>query len=346
MKDVIDLRSDTVTRPSPAMRRAMAEAEVGDDVFGEDPTVNRLEEEAARLCGKEAALFVPSGCMANLIAQMVWVRRGDEVIVGQDAHVLLHEVGSGAAVAGVQYQIVPGSGLLDPAQVEERIKKPTFHTPGTGLVWLENTHNMAGGVPYEPEVLREIGERARARSVPVHLDGARIFNAAAATGVDVRRLAEPADSLSFCLSKGLGAPVGSVLCGSASFRAQAHRLRKMLGGGMRQAGILAAAGLYALEHNVARLVEDHATARRLADAIAGHPAVEIRPEEVRTNIVIARLRGLDADTFVARCRERGVLLLPRDRNRFRLVTHLDVTPSQIESSIPRLLQSLGSGLES
>lgn len=328
---IIDLRSDTVTRPTTAMRAAMASAEVGDDVFGEDPTVRALEERAAELTGKEAALFVPSGSMANLIAQMVWVRRGDEVIVGQDAHVVLYEVGSGAAIAGVQYQVVPGDGLLDAASVDRRIKKPTFHTPGTGLVSVENTHNMAGGVPYEPERLHAIGEVCRAKHIRVHMDGARVFNASVATGVPVEALARAVDSISFCLSKGLGAPVGSLLCGPADFRAEAHRIRKMIGGGMRQAGILAAAGLYALEHHVDRLADDHTAARRLADAIADHPNVNLDPATVRTNIVMVELERTTPERFVERCAAKGLLFLPRDDGRrIRLVTHLDLRREDID----------------
>jgi len=339
----IDLRSDTVTRPTTAMRAAMASAEVGDDVFGEDPTVNALEAEAARLTGKESALFVPSGCMANLIAQMVWTRRGDEVLVGQDAHVVLYEVGSGAAIAGIQYQVVPGNGLLDAAAVEKRIKKATFHSPGTGLVCVENTHNMAGGVPYEPAALREIGALCRRNGVHLHMDGARVFNASIAAGVPVAELAAPADSVSFCLSKGLGAPVGSVLCGPSDFRIEAHRLRKMIGGGMRQAGVLAAAGLYALEHHVARLADDHAAARRLADLIAGHPKVALDPAAVRTNIVMVELIGIKPEAFVERCAARGLLFLPRDDGRrVRLVTHLDLCLAEIEQAATIFLDELGS----
>jgi threonine aldolase len=340
LEPAVDLRSDTVTRPTPAMRHAMAAAVVGDDVLGDDPTVRALEDEAARRTGKEAALFVPSGCMANLIALMIWVRRGDEVLVGQDCHIVLHEVGSAAAVAGVQVQVVPGNGLLTPGDLEARIKRPTFHTPGTGLVCIENTHNMAGGAPYELAEVRAIGEACRRHGLPLHVDGARIFNAAAALGVDLRDLASPADSLSFCLSKGLGAPVGSVLCGTATFRKEAHRFRKMLGGGLRQAGVLAAAGLHALAHHVDRLAEDHALARRLAATLAGHPKIDLDPGSVRTNIVMARLHGVDAEDLVARCAARGVLFLPRDRQRIRLVTHLDVRAADVDRAAGIVLDEL------
>lgn len=308
----------------------MAAAEVGDDVLGDDPTVLKLEDEAARRTGKEAALFVPSGSMANLIAQLVWTRRGDEVIVGQDSHVVIHEVGSGAAIAGIQFHVVPGDGLLDAGEVESRIEKRTFHTPGTGLVSVENTHNMAGGMPYELERLRGIGAVCRRNGVPLHLDGARVFNAAVALGVDVATIAAEADSVSFCLSKGLGAPVGSVLCGTRDFRTEALRFRKMLGGGMRQAGILAAAGLYALAHHVERLAEDHAAARRLAEAIAGHPKAELDPARVRTNILMIGVEGVTPDEMAARCERDGLCFLARDGKRVRLVTHLDVAPQDID----------------
>ncbi len=343
MSSAIDLRSDTVTLPSPAMRAAMAAAEVGDDVFGEDPTVRALEETAARLTGKDAALFVPSGSMANLIAQMVHVRRGDEVVVAQDSHVLLHEVGSGAAIAGVQYQMVPGDGLLTAGEVDERIKKPTFHTPGTGLVWIESTHNMAGGVPYSVARIREISDVCRCHQVPLHLDGARVFNAAVALAVDLAEIAAPVDSLSFCLSKGLGAPVGSVLCGSRAFRTEAHRLRKMLGGGMRQAGVLAAAGMFALRSNIARLAEDHAKARRIAETLAAHPGVAIDLERVTTNIVMVRLQDCASDDLVERGRRRGVLFLPRDRRRVRLVTHLDLSTADVDVAARILLEEIDRG---
>lgn len=334
MRDgVIDLRSDTFTLPSPAMREAMARAPVGDDVFGEDPSVNELEAAAAALTGKEAALFVPSGCMANLIAQMVHVRRGDEVILGQDSHAILHEVGAGAALAGAQYRVIPGDGRFGAAAVAERIQPPTFHTPGTGLVWVENTHNWSGGRVFPLADIEAIGAVCRERGVPLHLDGARMFNAAAAGAVSASQIAAPFDSLSFCLSKGLGAPVGSVLCGTNLFRAAAHRFRKMLGGGMRQAGHMAAAGLFALRHNLERLPQDHAMARRLAEGLAGAPGLEVDPTAVETNIVLAGLTRLNAAAFVERCRRRGILFLQRDPRRVRLVTHLGVDPGDIPRAI-------------
>lgn len=330
LHESVDLRSDTVTLPSPAMREAMAAAPVGDDVFSEDPTVNALEELAAELTGKEAGLFVPSGCMANLIAQMVHVRRGDEVVLGAGAHTVLHEVGAGAAIAGVQYSVIPGNGLFTADQVEERVKAPTFHTPGTGLIWIENSQNAGGGLIFPQPEVEKIAAVCRRHGLPLHLDGARMFNVAVASGKSAAEIAAPFDSLSFCLSKGLGAPVGSVLCGTKPFRVAAHRLRKMLGGGMRQAGIVAAAGLYALRHNVERLAEDHARARRLAHALAPSPHLRVDPAAVQTNIVVARLPAGEAEELVARCERRGVRFLDLDRRRVRLVTHLDVDGPGIE----------------
>ncbi len=344
MSEIVDLRSDTVTRPSAGMREAIARAPVGDDVFGEDPTVNELEARAADLMGKPAALFVPSGCMANLIAQMIHVRRGDQVIVGQDCHIVLHEVGSGAALAGVQYDVVPGDGLITADDVEERIKAPSFHTPGTGLVWIENTHNMGGGRTTPLAEMQRIAALCRGRGLPVNLDGARIFNAAAALGVPARALADCADTLSFCLSKGLGAPVGSVFCGSGEVRREAHRLRKMLGGGMRQVGLLAAAGLYALDHNIDRLAEDHANAQRLASGLAGAPGLIVRPERVETNIVIAELTDGDEEQFVERCGERGVLFLALGRRKVRFVTHLDVDAAGVDRAVGLVRDVLAGGL--
>ena len=334
MRDTpIDLRSDTVTKPSPAMREVMSAAPVGDDVFGEDPSINELEALSARIAGKEAALYVPSGSMANLIAQLVHLRRGDEVVLGYGSHTVQYEVGAGAAIAGAQYNVIPGNGLFTAEQAEERIKPPTFHTPGTGLVWIENTHNMGGGAVFPQEEVERIGALCRRSRLPLHIDGARIFNAAAAQGRTAADLAAPADSMSFCLSKGLGAPVGSVLVGTKEFRTAAHRFRKMLGGGMRQAGIIASAGIYALNNNVARLVEDHRNARRLAQALAELPAFKLDPAAVQTNIVIAGVASGDAPALVERCRKRGVLFLAIDRKRVRLVAHLDVDAAGIERAI-------------
>jgi threonine aldolase len=341
---IIDLRSDTVTKPSPGMRQAMAAAQVGDDVYGEDPTINRLEEMCAGLAGKESALFVPSGSMANLIAQMVYVRRGDEVIIGSNSHCFRYEVGAGAAIAGSQYVVIEGSGLFTASQAKERIRPPSFHTPGTGLVWVENTHNFGGGLVFPLDEIGRISRLCREHRLPLHMDGARIFNAAVAAGIGVKEWCGPVDSVSFCFSKGLGAPVGSILCCSKETRRKAHRLRKMLGGGMRQAGVLAAAAIYALEHNVERLAEDHAHARLLADNLGGMKHISVDMATVQTNIVVARLEGIDTGAFAARLGARGVPINALDETRVRFVTHLDVSREDILAAstvIERTLEELG-----
>ncbi|RMF74841.1 MAG: low-specificity L-threonine aldolase [Acidobacteria bacterium] len=325
MSAPIDLRSDTVTRPTPAMREAMARAPVGDDVYDEDPSIRELEELAAGMTGKQAGLFVPSGCMANLIAQLVHVRRGDEVICGEDSHCIRWETGAGAAFAGAQYAVIPGNGHYTAAEAEPKIKRADFHTPGTALLWVENTHNMGGGRIQPPEEIDALRALADRHGLPMHLDGARVFNAAVALGVPVETLCRPFESMSFCLSKGLGAPVGSVLTGTHEFRRAAHRFRKMLGGGMRQAGIIAAAGTFALRHHVDRLAEDHANARALAERLAAIDGIEVDLDAVQTNIVMARITGADARELVARCRELGVLFSSLSAGAVRLVTHLDVT---------------------
>ena len=329
MSTAIDLRSDTVTLPSPAMRDAMRDARVGDDVWQEDPTVHELEELAAAMTGHDAGLFVPSGSMANLIAQLAHAGRGDEVICGQDSHCVRDEVGAGAALAGVQYESIPGDGRFTAEQVRERLRPRTFHTPGTALVWIENTHNLAGGTVFPLAELRRIAALCGERGLPLHLDGARAFNAAAALGVPVREITAPFTTLSICLSKALGAPVGSVLCGPRTFRERALRLRKMLGGGMRQAGILAAAGVYALRHNVTRIAEDHVNARRLARALADAPNVRVDPAAVETNIVMIGVPG-SAPARVEKLAQRGVLAWAPDDRRIRFVTHLDVDAPAIE----------------
>jgi threonine aldolase len=343
-KKIIDLRSDTVTKPSPGMRQAMAAADVGDDVYGEDPTINRLEEMCAGIAGKESALFVPSGSMANLIAQMVHVRRGDEVIIGSSSHCFRYEVGAGAAIAGSQYVVIEGNGLFTAQQARERIRPPSFHTPGTGLVWIENTHNFGGGLVFPFDEIGRISRLCREHRLPLHMDGARLFNAAAATGIGVGEWCGPVDSISFCFSKGLGAPVGSILCGSRAMRKEAHRFRKMVGGGMRQAGVLAAAAVYALEHNVERLVEDHANARLLAEKLGGMKHVVLDMATIQTNIVVARLDGIDTGVFAARLGERGVPINALDETRVRFVTHLDVSREDIlEASaiIGKTIEELG-----
>jgi threonine aldolase len=324
----IDLRSDTVTRPTPAMREAMARADVGDDVYGEDPTVNALQERVAGLLGKEAALYVPSGTMANQIALAVHTRPGDEVLVSQGAHCMVFESGAGGALAGVQFGVIgDGRGRFGAAEVAAAISPDNHHFAPTTLVAVENTHNRGGGsVVAQPEIVA-VEKLVRARGLGFHLDGARLWNAHVATGMPLRELAAPFDTVSVCLSKGLGAPVGSVLAGTKALVHKAHRRRKMLGGGMRQAGILAAAGLYALEHHIARLADDHANARRFAEGLSRAPGITVDVSGVETNIVIWDLSPelpLDAAAFVARARERGVLLNAIAARRLRAVTHLDV----------------------
>ena len=328
----IDLRSDTVTRPGPEMRAAIAAAEVGDDVYGEDPTVNQLQQEVARLLGKEAALFVPSGSMANQIAIAVHTRPGDEIIVGQRSHSWLFESGAAAAIAGVQVRVLPGDGRYKVADAAAAINPPDDHFARTSLLAVENTHNMGGGVIWSREDLEAVLELARARGLKTHLDGARLWNAAAGSGRSEAEIAAGFDSVSVCLSKGLGAPVGSLIAGRESFVREAHRVRKRLGGGMRQAGILAAAGLWALEHNRPRLASDHARARGLAERLAAAGGFSIDLARVETNIVMVDVDdpGPTAAELAARAAEAGVLFGVVGPRRFRLVTHLDVLDEQCE----------------
>lgn len=318
----IDLRSDTVTRPTPAMREAMARAEVGDDVYGEDPTVQRLEADVAALLGKEAGLFVSSGSMGNQLAIMGHTRPGDEVVVGEGSHSVWYEVGAGAVLAGVQFAIAGQGGLFDVAALEAAIKPPAFYYPRTSLVAVEDTHNRAGGRVWPLAQLHAVARRAKERGLATHLDGARLWNAAVASNTTPKERAAPFDSVTVCLSKGLGAPVGSVLCGSRDFVATARRHRKMLGGGMRQVGILAAAGLHALEHHRARLVQDHQNARAFAEALP-HSRVRVDLASVETNIVNVDL-DVDAEPVVLRAKELGLLVGASGPRRIRAVTHLDV----------------------
>jgi len=341
---MIDLRSDTVTKPTPAMRRVMAEAEVGDDVYGEDPTVNRLQEKAAEITGTEAALFVPSGTMGNQVAIAVHTRPGQEVIVEATSHIYNVEMATMARFSGVQPRVVFGErGVFSAEQVRHAIRPKLYYLAQTGLVCLENTHNAAGGRIWPLSVAREILEIAHAQGIPVHLDGARIFNASVATGIPVSELVRGFDSVMFCLSKGLGCPVGSLLCGSREFIEEARRVRKALGGGMRQAGILAAAGLYALEHHVERLAEDHENARILAQGLSEIPCLSVTPPE--TNIVIVEiLRGPTAAELAERLKRRGVLVAPAgagtEARKLRLVTHLDVSREDILRTIDLFWEEL------
>ncbi|MBI3668016.1 MAG: aminotransferase class I/II-fold pyridoxal phosphate-dependent enzyme [Acidobacteria bacterium] len=323
---VVDLRSDTVTRPTPEMRRAMAEAEVGDDVYREDPTVNRLEERAAQALGKEAALFVPTGTMGNQIAIKLESAPGDEVICEEYSHVANYEMGMMAAWSGCQPRLIPSEhGQLSWDQIQERMRPDIYYYSRHALVVLENTHNMGGGTVYPIEAAQEICDRAHERGMRVHLDGARIFNAATYLGRPAAELAAPFDSVMFCLSKGLGAPVGSLVAGSREFIGRALRVRKMMGGGMRQAGVLAAAGLIALEKHPAKLAEDHRNARYLAEALSRLPGIQVDLGRVQTNIVMfdASGTGLSAEEFSRRLKARGVLINPVNETRLRLVTHSD-----------------------
>ncbi len=337
---VVDLRSDTVTTPTPEMRRAMAEAEVGDDVFGEDPTVNRLEAVAAERLGKEAGLFVVSGTMGNQVSLMAHTQRGDEIILDENSHIYNYEVAALAVLSAVQPRTLHGHhGILDPEDIRQAIRPPNIHYPRNTLVAVESSHNRGGGTVYPLATLREIRSIARADGLAVHLDGARVFNACVATGTPVREVAGQADSVTFCLSKGLAAPVGSVVVGSRAFIERARRARKMLGGGMRQAGILAAAGLVALEKMVERLREDHENARHLAEGLAALPGVTIDLTRVQTNIVIFALRrkDLDAPGLILKLAELGIKALSMGPDSIRMVTHKDVD----RAGILRTLEALG-----
>ena len=327
--ETIDLRSDTVTLPTPAMREAMANAQVGDDVYGEDPSINRLQEMAAERLGKQAALFVPSGTMGNLVAILAHCGRGDEVILGDKCHSVLFEAGGISALGGVHSRQIPNQpdGCLALEDIRQVIHPADAHYPVSRLVALENTHNRCGGSPLSAAYTRQVGEMAHEHGLSLHIDGARLFNAAVVQGVEVKELAAPADSVTFCLSKGLSAPVGSLLCGSHEFIARAHRVRKQVGGGMRQAGILAAAGIVALESMVERLAEDHARAHRLAQGLAAIPGLSLDPGTPKTNMVFCALGGevpLDASQAAGSLAQRGVLVGAVGARRFRLVTHYGI----------------------
>ncbi len=333
----IDLRSDTVTVPTPAMREAMASAEVGDDVYGEDPTVNRLQAMAAEKTGKDAGLFVPSGTMGNLAAVLAHCDRGDEVILGSLAHTFLFEAGGISALGGVHsHQVYNQSdGTLALDDILAAIRDEDAHFPPTRLICLENTHNRCGGVSLSAEYMRQVGDLAWSRGLRVHLDGARLFNAAVAQGLSAADLAAPVDSVTFCLSKGLCAPVGSVLCGSQDFIHRAHRIRKQLGGGMRQAGVLAAAGIIALETMVNRLADDHTRARTLATQLQKLPGMILDPGSPYTNMVFASLAEdvpLDGHAFAARLVEHGVKVGVVGARRFRLVTHYWIDDAAVDQA--------------
>jgi len=336
---VIDLRSDTVTHPTPEMRQAIFEAEVGDDVYREDPTVNRLETMAAERMGKEAALLTTSGTQSNLIAVLTHANRGNEVILGNDAHIIWYEVGGAAALGGVILRTLPNDnyGRLNPDDIERAIRGKGVHYPETTLLCLENTHNRCGGAVLTADYTNEICRLAYAYGLKVHLDGARIFNAAIALGVPAHVLAENVDSVSFCLSKGLSAPVGSMLCGSKDFIERARRFRKMLGGGMRQAGIIAAAGIVALETMVDRLGQDHTNARRLAQGLAGIKGITLAQDNIPTNIVMFNLSPeLSISEFIKGLEKAGVKVGSRGGNLFRAVTHRMVSSLDVDEALTRI----------
>jgi threonine aldolase len=331
----IDLRSDTVTKPSPEMRRAMAEAVVGDDVFMEDPTLNKLQDRAAQIFGREAALFVPSGSMGNLTCVMAQTRPGQEVICETNGHVYNYEMGALSAVAGVLPRVIEGEdGLLSWDTISKAIRPKVYYRPQTALICLENTVNMAGGTVLPTAMANDICDRAHAQDIRVHLDGARVFNAATCLHEDVADMTKKFDSVQFCLSKGLGAPVGSMIVGTRDFIERCRPIRKMLGGGMRQAGVLAAAGLVALERGPKRLQDDHDNAKVLADRLAQIAGITLNPGKVRTNIVIISLKGsgVSSTELLQRLAERRVLAVPVDGERIRMVTHLDVTREDVEAA--------------
>ncbi len=333
----IDLRSDTLTTPCDKMREAMYRAPVGDDVYGEDPTVRALEEKAAALLGKESALYVPSGTQGNLIALLTHCRRGDEVILESESHIFMYEVGGMSALGGLIPRRVAGvKGALLPEDVRANIREDDIHCPPTGLICIENTHNRAGGTVVSVEQTRALREVADEHNLPLHLDGARLFNAAVALGRPVSELCSPCHSISLCLSKGLGAPVGSVLLGDSEFITRARKVRKMLGGGMRQAGIIAAAGLVALTHNVERLADDHRHAHSLALGLQ-ELGFELDLSSVQTNIVRAstKLLGIAADLLQQQLAAVGVLMLAMGPETVRFVTHLHVTQADVDEALRR-----------
>lgn len=336
MSTVVDLRSDTFTKPTPEMREAMASAEVGDDVFGEDPTVNRLQEQVADMLGKEAGLFVASGTMGNQVAINAHTQPGDEVILESTSHIFYYEAGAPALLSGVQLRTLPGKGgMMTAEQVEAAIRGDNVHYPTTRLVCLENTHNSAGGTIFPLEEIKKIRRLTQDRGIKMHLDGARLWNASVVSGIPLAAWAEPFDSVSVCFSKGLGAPVGSLLAGDAAFIHRAHRYRKAYGGGMRQVGIIAAGALYAVEHHVQRLDEDHKNAKRLAEGVARLPGLRIDLDSVQTNIVYMEIEGAKytAKEVEERLKAHGVLLLALGPKRLRAVTHLEVSGEDIEKAV-------------
>jgi len=336
MKNIIDLRSDTITKPSEAMRKAMYNAEVGDDVYKEDPTTNELEKYAAELLGKEATLYVPSGVMGNQICLNVLTQPGDEVICEKDAHIFQYESGSPAALSGLQLSLVDGDqfGIFTADQIEPLIRpESAYYMARTKVIEIENTHNRAGGTINPIENIKSISELAKKNNLFMHLDGARIWNASVETGISPAEYAKHFDSVSCCLSKGLGAPIGSLIAGTKDFIKQAYRVRKGWGGGMRQVGILAAAGLYALKNNIPRLKEDHDKAKLFSDMLSKMPELIVNKELVQTNIVMLSPKKLSADQFISKAKELGLLLGTGKVGVIRAVTHMDVSFEEIEQAV-------------
>lgn len=332
----IDFRSDTVTKPTQEMREAMYRAEVGDDVYGDDPTVNKLEEIAAAKVGKEAAVYVPTGTMGNQTAIMAWTNRGDEIILEEQAHIYMYEVGGPAVLSAVQTRPVRGRlGVMDPAEVKAAVRAKNVHFPKTALICLENTHNRSGGCIVPLDNMRAIHEVAREAGAKVHLDGARVFNAAVGLGVDVREITKHADSVQFCLSKGLCSPMGSIVAGPKDFAERVRKYRKLLGGGMRQVGVVAAAGIVSLEKMVDRLAEDHANAKRLAEGVNKIPGLKVDMETVQTNMVAVHTDGIgmDGPAFQALMRSKGVWFNADLPYRVRMVTHRDVTSADVDEAL-------------
>lgn len=341
---LIDLRSDTVTKPSKAMRQAIAEAEVGDDVFEDDPTVKKLEEMTAELLGKEKSLFVPSGTMANEVAIKSWTKPGDEVVLEVDSHIYNYEVGAPSVLCGVQLHTLKGErGVLTARQILDHIRPQDIHIPPTTLICLENTHNRAGGTIYPIEEIKRIRRATKRSGIKIHLDGARLWNATIATGIPLDEYAKYFDSVSVCLSKGLGAPIGSVISGSSDFIQIARRNRKMFGGGMRQVGIIAAAGIYAIENNFNRIIEDHRNAKTLAQGLSEIPKISVDSESVQTNIVVIDIKesGMKVEEVLEKLKEKNVLAVPFGKTKIRCVTHLDVTRGDIDQALEAFSQIFG-----
>jgi threonine aldolase len=330
----IDLRSDTVTKPTPAMRQAMMNAEVGDDVFGEDPTVNKLQLKCAEITGKEKAIYVPSGCMANQLAVKSHTRPGDEVICESECHIFNYETAASAIISNVQMMTVKGeNGVMQLDEIKKFVRTKEYYFPRTRLICLENTHNRAGGIIQPIEVIKEISDYARSNDIKMHMDGARIFNASIETGISIKEYASYFDSISFCFSKGLGAPVGSILCSSSEFITIAHKWRKIIGGGMRQAGILAAAALYALENNTKRLKEDHQKAKYFAEEISKLKNIKINLDFVHTNIVIFSNSKYSKSELISKLKEKGVLISAGSFENLRTVFHLDVQMCEVQNAV-------------